>query len=774
MRSVPATIVIMVALLLAVPAAAQEKTEREEKEKPKKEVVKLEPVEVTAGTRTPVSLDELTASGYVVSREDAEVLGFATVDDMLRYVPGLYRRRTKGFMDTLAGVQLRGFKGRERTLCLFDEIPIHTGYTGVPYLDMLIPYEIERIEVVKGPFSALYGGHAMGGVVKVIPEPIPQKPSVKANMVYGDMNNTILYLGYSFWVVKERFGMRVGYKIKMTDGYETDYVVKSAKDGSSGTPVSGWRPTLDRTGTKTYYILGYKGGFNFFSDDAFSLRTLWTLSESIRVTFDMILSRYRYDYTNDKNTFLTDASGNPVYNGDPGAGNKITFNHNGVDKEITLREGDFLKGPGGQDQGLYFLSFKNRISERSDLKVWCGVVDVVKDYWFSPKSSKAKMDGSGEGQFNSTPSIGVEAGVQFTQKFNAHRAVFGVAYDHNRAHSKTYRLANWIYSGSKTGLIREMEGKADLYGIYAQCELSLKEWFVLVPAVRYDSWRTYDGESYDETAGYAEHPRRDADAFSPKLGFLLKLTEALKTESPYLKGLRFYGSYGSAFRAPSVYELYRTWSSWGRTYEGNPDLKAENAIGVELGLRQRTLSLLPSLGETFFSVAYFSFDIEDLIYYAEVAPNVYRRMNAAKARNEGYEIEVSQRFKKVFKVWFNFTEVYSRITDNPAKPETEGKRVTYVPRYMYNFGLELRHRRFSASLAGRFFGKIYMRDDNSDRAQGVPQTFEPFFSLDLRLGYKYNENLSFYLTLENLLDERYFEYSLTPPRTVSVQMSLKF
>ena len=263
--------------------------------KPKEEKVeRLKPRLVTAATRTPLPFEDIPASAAVVDKDQAEILGFSTVDDWLRFVPGLYRRRTKGFMDSLAGVQLRGFKGRERTLCLFDDIPIHTGYTGVPYLDMLIPYEIKRIEVVKGPFSALYGGHAMGGVVKVVPERIPPKPAVRAVMTCGNLGTTLLYGGYSFWAVKRRLAFRLGYKTKSTDGYESEYAVKSAKDGSSGTPVTGWIRTTDRTGTKTYYILGHRGGSNSWFDQAFSLRAVWTPAPKMRLALQTVRSEYRY------------------------------------------------------------------------------------------------------------------------------------------------------------------------------------------------------------------------------------------------------------------------------------------------------------------------------------------------------------------------------------------------------------------------------------------------------------------------------------------------
>ena len=79
-------------LLAGVVFAQQQKKQKEESAPPKPkevEVERLKPRLVTAATRTLLPLEDIPASAAVVGREQAEMLGFSTVDDWLRFLPGL-------------------------------------------------------------------------------------------------------------------------------------------------------------------------------------------------------------------------------------------------------------------------------------------------------------------------------------------------------------------------------------------------------------------------------------------------------------------------------------------------------------------------------------------------------------------------------------------------------------------------------------------------------------------------------------------------------------
>ncbi|HHM23890.1 MAG TPA: TonB-dependent receptor [Bacteroidetes bacterium] len=97
-----------------------------------------------------------------------------TVQDVLRFTPGLYT--------TADQINIRGSTGYSkgagsRVLVLLDGVPAIAGDTGGINWDAIPPTEIEKIEVVKGAGSALYGSNALGGVINIItrdPSPVPK------------------------------------------------------------------------------------------------------------------------------------------------------------------------------------------------------------------------------------------------------------------------------------------------------------------------------------------------------------------------------------------------------------------------------------------------------------------------------------------------------------------------------------------------------------------------------------------------------------------------
>ncbi len=172
--------VFVVALMFSLSAAfAEEKKDVEKKE------TKLEEIVVTA-TRTEKELEAAPGSVSVVTKEDIEKRNIKTVDDALNMLPGVFSRRGKGLMDTLASVTLRGFPSQNRTLVLLDGIALNDAYVGNVRWGMLVPEDVERIEVVRGPFSSLYGGYAMGGVVNILTR-MPEKREFTIKSGYGKL-----------------------------------------------------------------------------------------------------------------------------------------------------------------------------------------------------------------------------------------------------------------------------------------------------------------------------------------------------------------------------------------------------------------------------------------------------------------------------------------------------------------------------------------------------------------------------------------------------------
>ena len=144
---------------------------------------RTEQVTVTAGRR-PVRGAELPADATVISRRDLEVAAAGTIDDVLRLTPGfsLFRRSpSRTANPTTQGVTLRGLSasGASRTLVLADGVPLNDPFGGWVTWDRVPQVAIDRVEVVRGGASDLYGADAAGGVIQVLSVE-PSSPVLRA------------------------------------------------------------------------------------------------------------------------------------------------------------------------------------------------------------------------------------------------------------------------------------------------------------------------------------------------------------------------------------------------------------------------------------------------------------------------------------------------------------------------------------------------------------------------------------------------------------------
>lgn len=136
------------------------------------EAIETGQVIVTAG-KYRQRVEDLPVSAIVVSTSILSKKNFTSLDDALRYVPGVNM--------TLEQVSIRGSSGYSkgagtRVLVAQDGIPLYTGDTGEIIWEQVPITDIERIEIIKGPASSLYGSTAIGGVINIITKKAVKKP----------------------------------------------------------------------------------------------------------------------------------------------------------------------------------------------------------------------------------------------------------------------------------------------------------------------------------------------------------------------------------------------------------------------------------------------------------------------------------------------------------------------------------------------------------------------------------------------------------------------
>ena len=143
---------------------------------------RLDPVAVTA-TRGFQPVTDLLADVTVIGREEIARAGTEGLAELLQRQPGVEIVQNGG-PGSVSGVLLRG-ANRGQTLVLIDGVRIASSTAGATSLEAIPLDQIERIEILRGPASSLYGADAIGGVVQVFTRRGTQDFSANASAGYG-------------------------------------------------------------------------------------------------------------------------------------------------------------------------------------------------------------------------------------------------------------------------------------------------------------------------------------------------------------------------------------------------------------------------------------------------------------------------------------------------------------------------------------------------------------------------------------------------------------
>ena len=142
---------------------------------------------VITGSRLPMTQELLAADVVVIDRADIEASTADSVADLLRREAGVQLSRNGGPGQS-TGALLRG-AAAVNTIVLVDGVRIGSATLGFAQLDGLSLAQVERIEVLRGPASSLYGADAVGGVVQVFTRQALQRPGLEAVLAAGGLGS---------------------------------------------------------------------------------------------------------------------------------------------------------------------------------------------------------------------------------------------------------------------------------------------------------------------------------------------------------------------------------------------------------------------------------------------------------------------------------------------------------------------------------------------------------------------------------------------------------
>jgi outer membrane receptor protein involved in Fe transport len=190
---------------------------------------------VVTATRVPTAPSRLSAAATVLTQDDIRRTPFQNgtqVDDLLRYIPSVqpsllssrYNHPTAQF------VGIRGL-GTRRALVLLDGVPLNDGFGG--WINWgLVPDRIERIEIIPGGGSNLYGAWAMGGIIHIISQAGKPKNGASVELNGGSFESQLQSVRAQYG--NDRTGWTLGYRHFGTAGFLT---VPSYQRGPADLPV---------------------------------------------------------------------------------------------------------------------------------------------------------------------------------------------------------------------------------------------------------------------------------------------------------------------------------------------------------------------------------------------------------------------------------------------------------------------------------------------------------------------------------------------------------
>jgi len=607
-------------------------------EKPEKEKVSTSSIQheiVVTATRLETPAKEIASSVTVITRERLEQSKKATVIEALQEVLGVSIVQN-GPPGAAASVFLRGANS-EHTLILMDGVELNDPISPSRSFDLahLTLDNIERIEILRGPQSTLYGSDALGGVVNIITKKGQGKPKFSLSSVAGSYGTIITSAGINGST--ERMQYSLGTSYFRSDGFSAasaNYEGNEEKDGYRNLTIWG--------------RLGFR------------------LSDNLDV--DLILRTL--------NTQIDIDNAGGAQGDDP----------NNV-----------------QDYNALFIKTQIRnlmLNNRWELKLGLSLVDYDRQH--ENPTDEAHLLDSDNGFFKSKLFKIDWQNNLFLHETNTF--TLGIDYQQEQGESEYNSDGIW---GPFSSIFPSR--RAHVTGFYLQDQIRLANRFFATLGLRLD-----DHSQFGSSVTY-----RLAPAF---------FIEATQT--------KFRATYGTAFKSPSLYQLYAPGTFLGPI--GNAELNPEKSIGWDIGVEQQLLG-----GKVLLAVTYFYNDYKDLINF----DFLQGYMNIGKAESKGTEILIrAHPFDDMsFKATYTRTEAKDKDTDADLLRRPKQK---FSASLNYNF-----QKKLNINLT---FIRIGEQDDMDFSAWPSSRLTLPGYSLlNAAVSFNFTSSFQIFCRLDNILNKEY-------------------
>lgn len=660
----------------------------------------LDAVVVTA-TRTENDVKNVPASTQIITSSDIKKSGATNVRDAITDFANI--TMTKKVRGGGHEIIVRGMS-TDKSLIMVNGHRVAneadgSGLGNANALDRINVDNIEKIEIVKGPSSALYGSEAMGGVINII-----TKSSKEAEVRTGLVNSSEDFTNWwhldSGEIGKFSATLDMRFNKIRRDGDDTDFLSDSF--GTAQTYNFNANYHFNDHNYLNFYVDHYTQNLkrdlythkrdNIKVDFPEGMRPMGQTSMTGEGSMEDALANYHYK----QQTYGLSWNGKTARNDW-----QIQTYLSKFDWKSDIRYSGIFKGhvPAGL----------NPMTGR----MW----DTIFYGFMAGDSGIYKNDVN----VNSNKIFVIE-GRNSTKINDNHRITYGAEYIKNTVKGTNFGDDNQfgvthIGSVSKNGVKKEIsEKEIDTYAAYLQDEINYGKWFI-VPAIRYDHHENFGSHT------------------SPKLGLTYKANDTFRVKA----------NYGKGFKAPTIQNLYcKLVTHMGPagiiTVNPNANLRPETSNSWDVGVEKEW-------GKISTSLVYFDTKLENMITTEKIIDKTYRCVNVGNVRVKGIEHTLGYELNPMWKFKVNSTWL-DAVNKDKNQPLPQRSRLSQIYSLSFDDGKDIG---WSAVLWDELNYKyVTPVTVKGDIVAGPKKTYN---LLNFTLTRKINKDTKIYGSVQNIFDK---------------------
>lgn len=703
---------------------------------------------ITTSNRMPTLISEAPGNVSLMTQQEIKNRTSQQLSNMMGVMVGVKVDKDTGY-NGRPQVFMRGIP--YGTLIMLDGIILNDLEGEMRVIQSISSMDIDHIEVVRGPFSSLYGAGGIGGVINFITS-VPTKLEIKAVLGYGseivlrsaEKDRTRGYFSIGDVFLDKHLRVKASYGFVVSGGFARVPAITKFPKGDifyqdditvNGVPVSNGK------------IVGKIGRSGYVTNNGhIKAEYDWNDNNTTSLAFNVSTIN---ENQNSTSTDLRDKNGQPVYGG---------YSDNSKKNFSSPFYGIGWSGFRSEQNYIASISHKHYFNDNSSLTATISSLNLNSNFSDGDNTNPETNLFGGKGNSLDNVASSNYLDLIYQNKFSDKQTLMtGFQGRLMTGNNSRHYIGDWTrtdFWNSYTDLKAQDLSNAWTIAIWGQFSSNWSNNFSTNLGLRLDYWQTYNMSTLDKTDQHNTNrqnlPSTEQFFPSPKFAFNYQLAQYTMLK----------GSIGLAFRVPNTREMYAHAHS-GDHQVSNPSLKPEYGLEFDLGIEQ---------GNAYgglFKGYYHQTEMFNAIYKSGDGSieNPNKNINGGHERINGIELEVDQKIYRDLNVVANYAFTNAKIIKNKRNPELNGHYIASIPLHMGHlallYGGENEKEGFYGSLQMNAQSSAYASIDNKPVKNAWGNIYKRV-TFDAKIGYEFYNKTSLSLSFLNFTNAQYYDYYQAP------------